>query len=218
LTDLFQEAGEQLRAAGKRMQTSGLFPDASLFRALAVCHYRLSGLRAEVRGLAATLGVPGPPPEQVNGLREIEALLDAVARAEAGRSRSRALGVLEQVLRLRPHDPGDLPALHECQAKARELHRIISASHAHDPPPVVEQLALGEHPFAYLLNLVNPDTALGDDQRTALQRTVSWAFGRPLATSVTQGRVFSPDAPEAEHPADGPPPAPESGAADDSST
>jgi hypothetical protein len=218
LTDLFQKAGEQLRGAGQRMQTSGLFPDASLVRALAVCHGRLSQLRAEVRGLAATLGVPGPPPEQLTGLREIGALLDAVARAQDERLRSRALGVLEQVLRLHPHDPGDHPALAECQAKARELHQIIAACPAHDPPPVVEQLALGEHPFACLLNLVNPDAALGHDQRTALQRTVAWAFGRPLVTSITQARVFLPDAPEAEHPADALPPTPESGAAQDSGT
>ena len=218
LTDMFQEAGDQLRGAGKRMQTNGLFPDANLLRTLAVCHSRLSGLRAEVRGLAATLGVPGPPPEQVHGLREIGALLDAVARAEAGRSRSRALDVLEQVLRLRPHDPGDHPALHECQAKARDLHRIIAASPPHDPPPVVEQLARGEHPFACLLDLVHPDAALGDDRRAALHRTVAWAFGRPLATSLTQAGVFVPDAPEAPHPANGRPSAPESGAPEDSGT
>jgi tetratricopeptide (TPR) repeat protein len=202
LTDMFQEAGEQLRGAGRRMQTNGLFPDASLFRALGVCHYRLSALRAEVRELAESLGVPGPPPEQLAGLREIGALLDAVARAEAGRSRSQALDILEQVLRLRPHDEGDQPALHECQAKARELHRIIAGSPAHHLPPVVEQLARGEHPFACLLKLVNHDESLDDDQRAALHRSVAWAFGRPLTQCIDQARLIGPHAPQAPDPAD----------------
>ena len=215
LSDMFQETGDQLRGAGKRMQTDGVSPDASLFRALALCHSRLSGLRAEVRGLAESLGVPAPPPEQVQDLRGIGLLLDAVARAEAARSRSQSLGVLEQVLRLRTQDPGDHPALEECQANARELHRIIAASPAHDPPPVAEQLARGEHPFACLLDLVNADASLGDDRRTALQRTVGWVFGPTLATRITQARVFLPDAPDAEHPADCLPSASQSWAAED---
>jgi tetratricopeptide (TPR) repeat protein len=218
LTDMFREAGAQLREAGKRMQANGLFPDASLFRALAACHVRLSGLCAEVHGLAESLGVLGPLPEPEHGLRGIGSLLDAVAQAEAGRSCSRALSVLERVLRLRSHDPGDHPALHDCQAKARELHRIVTAGPAHDPPPVVEQLARGEHPFACLLDLVNADTSLGDDRRTALHRTVAWAFGRALATSIAQARVVLPDSPETQHPADGLASAPEGRAAEQSSS
>jgi Flp pilus assembly protein TadD len=211
LTDMFQEAGDQLREAAKRMQTNGVFPDASLFRALAVCHVRLSGLRAEVRGLAESLGVAAPQPEQVNGLRGIGSLLDAVARAEAGRSRSRALDVLEQVLKLRSQDPGDQTALRDCQARARELHRIIAASPAHDPPPVVEQLARGEHPFACLLDLVHAGASLGDDRRAALDRTVAWTFGRLLAASIAEARVVLPDASQPQHPANGPPSATECG-------
>src|SRR5262249_2273700 len=164
-------------------------------------HYRLSALRAEVRELAESLGVPGPPPEQVAGLRELGSLLDAVVRAEAGRSRSQALDILEQVLGLCPHDEGDQPALHECQAKARELHRIIAASPAHHLPPVVELLARGEHPFACLLMLLNHDESLNDAERAALQRSVAWAFGRPLILSVAQARLFWPDASQAPDPA-----------------
>jgi tetratricopeptide (TPR) repeat protein len=217
LTDLFQQTGEQLRRAGKQMQTNGQFLDATLFRALAVCHERLSTLRADVRGLAESLGVPGSPPEQVHGLREIGLLLDAVVAAEAERSRSQSLEILEQVLNLRPHDQNNHPALRECQAKARELRRIIAASPAHDPPPVAEQLARGEHPFACLLNLVNYDESLGDDRRAALNRTVAWAFGRPLATSIAQAHVFSPNAPRARHPADLTPSGPEGGCSEDRS-
>jgi tetratricopeptide (TPR) repeat protein len=199
LTDMFQQAGDQLRETGKRMQTNGVFPDASLFRALAVCHVRLSGLRAEVRGLAESLGVAPLQPDQVEGLRGIASLLDAVARAEAGRSHSRALGVLEQVLKLSSRNPEDQTALRDCQARARELHRIIADCPAHDPPAVAEQLARGEHPFACLLDLVSADSSLSDDQRSRLQRTVTWAFGRPLAASITEMRVVSPDTPRAQH-------------------
>jgi tetratricopeptide (TPR) repeat protein len=192
LFDLFQEVGEQLRTAGGRMQSGGQFPDAGVFRALAVCHYRLSSLSTEVRGLAESLDIPCPPGDQVDGLREIGMLLAAVARAEADRSRSQALAILERVLGLRPRDPEDQPALQRCQDKARELHRIIAASPTSEPPPVVEQLGRGEHPFASLLILVNDRESLADERRADLRRGVAWAFGEPLAEGAAEARLFLP--------------------------
>jgi tetratricopeptide (TPR) repeat protein len=190
LTDLFREAAEQLRAAGRRMQAGGLFPDADLFRTLAVCHDRLSSLSAEVRGRAESLGVPCPPPDQGFGLQEIRSLLAAVGRAESSKMRTEALEVLEGVLRLRPRDRDEPPALQECQARARELHQILSTSPTLESLPVVEQLARGEHPFAGLLTLVNDLGTLDDDRRAALSRAVAFAFGRDLAESVIQERFF----------------------------
>ena len=190
LADLFQEVGGQLRVAGERMQSRGEFPDASVFRALAVCHYRLSSLGTEVRGLAGPLGVPFPPEDQVDDLRAIGTLLAAVARAEAGRSHSQALAILERVLGLRPRDPKDQPALERCQDKARELHRIIAASPTSEPPPVVEQLARGEHPFASLLILVDDRESLDIERRTDHRRGVAWAFGETLAEGAAEARLL----------------------------
>jgi tetratricopeptide (TPR) repeat protein len=203
LAEMFQEAGDRLGEAGERMGAEGVFPDASVFRSLAVCHYRLSMLRAEVRSLAESRGVPSPPPEAVAGLRGIGSLLEAVARAEAEGSRAQALDVLERVLRLRARDDGEVvpTGLHECQAGARELHRIISASPALEPPPVVGQLAAGEHPFASLLTLVERFESLNDDQRSALQQTVSWAYGRRLAEFAGGARLFLSPESEPRQPA-----------------
>jgi tetratricopeptide (TPR) repeat protein len=198
LSDLFHEVGGQLRVAGERMQSGGEFPDAGVFHALAVCHYRLASLGTGVRGRAESLGVPCPPEDQVDGLPEIGRLLDAVARAEAGRSRSQALAILERVLELRPRDAEDQPALERCQDKARELHRIISDSPTSAPPPVVEQLARGEHPFASLLTLVDDRESLGVERRADLRRGVAWAFGGPLAEGAAEARLLMPSAPSGE--------------------
>jgi hypothetical protein len=61
---------------------------------------------------------------------------------------------------------------------------------------VVEQLAREEHPFAGLLILVNDLATLDHDQRANLHRVVAWAFGRTLAESVLQSRVFLPPEPQ----------------------
>ncbi len=191
LTDLFREAGEQLRAAGRQMQVSGRFPDTTVFRTLAVCHARLSSLSAEIRERAESLGVPCPPPDQGLDLQEVRALLVAVVRAESLKSRTRALEILEGVLQWRPRDQGEPSALQECQSRARELHQLISASPMLEPLPAVEQLARGEHPFASLLTLFTDSGTLDDDQRGALYRDVALAFGRTLAESIIQERSFS---------------------------
>jgi tetratricopeptide (TPR) repeat protein len=217
LAELFQEAGERLCEAGRRMGADGVFPDASVFRSLAVCHYRLSSLRAEVRSLAESRGVSCPPHEEAADLRGIDSLLEAVARAEAGGSRSQALEVLERVLRLRARDDGVVvpPGLHECQAGAQELHGIISASPPFEPPPVVGQLAAGEHPFASLMTLVERFESLSHDQQEALQRTVSWAYGRPLAESAVRARLFRSPESEAVQPDSCSPAEPRDGASGD---
>jgi hypothetical protein len=217
LAEMFQEAGERLCETGRRMGADGVFPDASVFRSLAVCHCRLSSLSAEVRSLAESRGVPCPPPEEAAGLRGIVSLLEAVAGADAEGSRSQALGVLERVLRLRARDDdaASPSGLHECQARAQELHDIISVNPPFEPPPVVGQLAAGEHPFASLMTLVEQFESLSHDQREALQRTVSWAYGRPLAESAVRARLFLSPESEAVQPDSCSPAEPRDGASGD---
>jgi hypothetical protein len=198
LAEMFKEAGERLREAGRRMGSDGVFPDADVFRALAVCHVRLSSLSGEVRGLAESLGIPCPPPDMGDSLRDIDSLLEAVAHAVAEDSRARALNVLGRVLRLRTRDQdeADLFALQGCLEKASELHGIISASPAFALPPVVDQLATGEHPFANLLAVVERSESLAHDQWVVFRRTVAWAYGPDLARIAAEARVFlSPETP-----------------------
>jgi tetratricopeptide (TPR) repeat protein len=189
LKSRLHDVGERLRAAGRTMQADGRFPDADLLHALADCHHRLSTLRVEARRRAESAGVPSPPPERLEGLREIGALLDAVARAETSASRSAAVGVLDRVLGLRTRDGADHPGLLACQAKARELRGIITDSSAAEVLPVVDQLASGDHPFASLVALVEDAAAESRRGRAAPRRAVAWAFGRPLAAIAARGRL-----------------------------
>jgi tetratricopeptide (TPR) repeat protein len=189
LTALFREVGRQVRVAGRQMQTAGRFPDASVFRALAACHSRLAVLCTEVGRLAAASGISDPPGAPAVGLRELGTQLAAVTRAEADRARAQALSVLERVLGLQTREPDDRVALEQAQARARELHQILAASPASEAPPVVEQLARGEHPFACLLALV-ADAEADDARRADLRRSVGWAFGPSLAECAAQAQLF----------------------------
>jgi tetratricopeptide (TPR) repeat protein len=195
LNVLFREVSREVRAAGRRMQTAGQFPDASVFQSLAACHSRLAVLETEVGRLAAASGISDPPSEPAEGLQALGTRLAAVRRAEADRARAEALSLLERVLRLQARDASDQAALEQCQVRARELHQIIAASPASEAPPVVEQLARGEHPFACLLALVE-DVSADDGRRADLRRGVGWAFGSSLAESADRARLFlTPEAP-----------------------
>src|SRR5262249_32906023 len=123
------------------------------------------------------------------------------------RARTEALSILERVLGLQTQDADDRVALEQCQVRARELHQIIFASPASEAPPVVEQLARGEHPFACLLSLID-DGNTDEGRRADLRRGVSWAFGPALAESAARARLFP--APETSAP-----PATEDGQRDD---
>jgi hypothetical protein len=189
LNVLFREVGREVRAAGRRMQTAGRFPDASVFRSLAACHSRLAVLGTEVGRLAAASGISDPPSEPAEGLQERGTRLAAVRRAEADTARAQALSILERVLGLQARDADDRAALEQCQVRARELHEIISASPASEAPPVVEQLTRGEHPFACLLALVE-DVNTDDGRRHDFRRGVGWAFSPSLAESAERARLF----------------------------
>jgi tetratricopeptide (TPR) repeat protein len=186
---LFQEVGREVRAAGRRMQTTGRFPDANVFRSLAACHSRLAELGTEVGRLAAASGISEPSSEWAEDLQELGARLAAVTHVEADKKRAQALSILERILTLQTRDADDRVALEQCQVRAQELHQIISESLASEAPPVVEQLARGEHPFACLLALVD-DVEADDGQRADLRRAVGWAFGPSLAESAARARFF----------------------------
>jgi len=189
LSDLFKDVGERLRVAGEAMRSDGRFPDAEVLRALAVCHYRLSALATDVRTLAKSMGVPTPAGDQVDSLRDVETLLNAMNDVGAEKSRDQAVAMLKQVLQLQSRDPDDQSVLASCQDRARELQRIINASPTFEPPPVVEQLVQGDHPFACLLTLVADGQSADDERRASLRRSVAWAFGKPLAESAVEGRL-----------------------------
>jgi hypothetical protein len=163
------------------MQTSGDFPDTSIFRSLAVCHCRLATLTTAVRRLDAAVGNSLPPDAPIDGLQELGSQLAAVAGAKAEGARMQALAILEGVLGLDVHDAADRPNLNRCQASALELHGIISSSQASVGLPVVEQLARGEHPFACLLALVDDPDTEDNARRADLRRSTAWAFGPTLA-------------------------------------
>jgi len=83
--------------------------------------------------------------------------------------------------------PKPADRLAECQAAARSLHEDIAASPGSESDVIgwAERL----RPFAALLEMLEGKGAVDDERFTQLADSVADAFGRPLATAATRGRL-----------------------------
>jgi len=145
---------------------------------------------------AASIEVVLPKPaDTLVALRDLVPVVDAMAatltnaeshrRHEAGRAA--AVHVIDRVQAIVHHDDPAFAPLAECQAAARALHEEIVAS------PGSERDVLGWaerlQPFAALLEMLEAEGAVDDESFTQLADSVAAAFGRPLATAATRGRL-----------------------------
>src|SRR5262249_28203935 len=198
LTTSFSQLGVQLSQAAGALQELGLPPSASLLGDLAASRRDFTDLCANVLALAEGLAVaPLPPPVELASLVDLRPLLQRVVEAEQKRAaveslHQHALLALDRVLAITRRDGSDFPPLLECQGRARELHSAISEASWPQAHPAAGSLAMGEHPFAQLLLLVEGQEELDDDQWALLQDVVEQTFGKSLSIAASRGRLSVP--------------------------
>lgn len=211
LADAFGDLGRSMLSASRRLRNPGELPSPSLVEGVDGLRAAFDGLRVRTCRLAAGLGVEVPAEGDLSSLKALAGLLDEVSGAEQQRAErltvtGRAVALLDRVLRLEhTHEP-DFGPLVACQDRARALRELIASGTSEAVTAEAAGLAESDHPFAYLVALVEGVEAISDGLWESLFDAVGNAFGRPLSASVARARIVERDAPEpaeAEAPAGG---------------
>jgi ABC-type transporter Mla subunit MlaD len=192
----FTDVGVRAARAAADATTLGAPPSEELINALAAAAHDFYALRDDILEVAATLEVVLPnPADAIGSLRDLTPVLDAVSAASAAAERRRrldaaraaALAVIDRVQTVAHRDAAAFPPLAECQARARTLRDTIATADGGDSD--VSAWAQELRPFADLLEMLEGQGTVDDERWTELADGVSAAFGRPLATAATRGRL-----------------------------
>jgi len=192
----FAEVGTRAASAAADVRSGGAPPSEELLAQLSAAAQEFQALRDDVLETAARVEVVLPrPADTLVALRDLVPVVDAMAatlasaerhrRHEAGRAA--ALHVIDRIQAIVHHDEPAFAPLADCQAAARSLHEDIAASPGSDSDVLgwAERL----RPFAALLEMLEGEGAVDDERFTELADSVADAFGRPLATAATRGRL-----------------------------
>jgi len=192
----FAEVGTRAASAAADVAGGGAPPSEELLAQLTAAAQEFYALRDDVLETAASFEVILPKPaDTVVSLRDLVPVVDALAAALANAERHRrheagraaALHVIDRVQAVAHRDDPAFAPLAECQATARALHAEIAGSTASESDVIgwAERL----RPFADLLEMLEGQGAMDDERFSQLADNVGAAFGRPLATAVTRGRL-----------------------------
>jgi hypothetical protein len=209
LSGRFADLGAKLAEAAREMQDGGAPPAEALVEALAAARAEFVELLAEIVAAAESLGVAVP--DHVESAKSLEPVLAAmVAATDARRRRAafdeirgRILAIYDRIAGI--HHEGDetfapLVALQNSAKEAKAAALALTEATTDQARALME--AAG--PFADLLTMLESTDALDDEKFSALEESVSTAFGRPIAVAVGRGRLLlpgqTPRAPEPESP------------------
>ncbi|MGE3822375.1 MAG: hypothetical protein AB7I30_23420, partial [Isosphaeraceae bacterium] len=201
LSDRFSELGERLLAAARQLHSPGLPPSDELLDGLASCRQEFLDLRDRSFGLAGSIPIACPLPEEVESLEDLNGLLERVSEAESRQSkleehRRDSLLVIDRFLLISHASTPDFAPLAECHEKARALRRAIGDSDWSSLPEEVESLASGEHPYACLVGLISDRDELDDEEWARLHETVGQHLGKSLAAAAARAKLVMRAAPE----------------------
>ena len=133
--------------------------------------------------------------ESTASISELRAALVSIREVEGKRraqddTRAAALRILEKVQALAHGERRDFEQLKDCQARARDLHLILTEGSSIEIDSDARLLAEGSHPFAQLVLLVERGHELSDDEWQQANDTVSKEMGKALAIAVARNKLF----------------------------
>jgi len=192
----FASLAAALGQAARELQVSGTLPPESLPEVLASARREFVDMRAGVIEAARALSVGAPTAGEIDSLKKLEPVVQAVVaaiaaeekRQAATETRKRALTVLDRVLAVSHADDPRFAALAQCQAQAKDLRQTVNdpkTLETLNPASIIE----GTTPFAALLTLIDSRDEIDDDRFATLEDTVKQAFGRPMAVAATRGKL-----------------------------
>lgn len=206
VTRTFEQLSQRLTDVAEQVRTSGILPSDSLIDEIATSRRSFMELRDRALELVGLLAGSSPkPPDEIESMKDLEALLQLVAeaqrkKAQEEKARVRALTVLDRILSLVHRDQPEFHPLVEAQSKAKALRDALRAHHGPEAHPDIMPLAQGRHPLAELLTLVEGYEDLDDDLWLLLKHAVAENFGKSLAMSAARGKLCpSPTRLSTEH-------------------
>ncbi len=195
LKQSFTELDVQLVEQAREMRENGIPPKAELATGIETLRQNFDELRLRTSDLAHSLA-SAPATEQLSSLKEIERLAWEISQhLTKQQSRQRAEHALRRVIDLRHSRRADHQPLQACRTYAQQMLDILDASEA-VLPDEAQNLAKGEHAFAYLLQIVDCRDELDEDQLAQWQDAVTNhldGFGQWLWNSALLGRLISPE-------------------------
>src|SRR4030095_16442133 len=138
------------------------------------------------------LSINAPGMGEIDRLKALKLVIDAVAQGVAGHEekeallerRNKGLTVLDRILAISHVDGPNFTALVQCQAKAREIRQAAQDPRAFDSenaPAFLESTPS----FAALLTMIENRDNLDDDKFAALEDAVTQSFGKTLLGGAT---------------------------------
>ena len=209
LTGRFADLGAKLAEAAREMQDGGAPPAEALVEALAAARAEFVELLAEIVAAAESLGVAVP--DHVESAKSLEPVLAAmVAATDARRRRAafdeirgRILTIYDRITGVRHEGNETFAPLVALQTSAKEA-KATALALTEATTDQARALMEAAGPFADLLTMLESTEALDDEKFSALEESVSTAFGRPIAVAIGRGRLLlpghAPRTPEPESP------------------
>src|SRR2546429_1281339 len=197
LTGRFADLGAKLAEAAREMQDGGAPPAEALVEALAAARAEFVELLAEIVAAAESLGVAVP--DHVESAKSLEPVLAAmVAATDARRRRAafdeirgRILTIYDRITGVRHEGDETFAPLVALQTSAKEA-KAAALALTEATTDQARALMEAAGPFADLLTMLESTEALDDEKFSALEESVSTAFGRPIAVAIGRGRLLLP--------------------------
>lgn len=193
--------GDRLLDAAHILQEQGTPLDVDLIQQLDRYRQDFTNLRSQALQLAESSPI-SPVESQINSLTDLKNFLQQLHPASESAHRETAVRVLDRVLQVTHRDTPNQPQLLACKDKAKQLKERILAAET-EASSEAQEIADGEHPFAYMLELLEKGDTLDDDRWAQMQDKVATAFGQPLAVALSRGKlelVPGSSEPEADQP------------------
>ena len=185
-----------LTQAAQQLQGVGTIPSEAVVDEISKVRADFLDVRHRVLETARSLSITAPATAEIDSLRTLEPLLDAIVqaiaaeekRAALAEARSRVMAVLDRILTISHSDGPNFAALVQCLVKAKEIRQAAQDPKAFDSeqaPAFLDNIPA----FAALLSIIEGRDALDDDKFAVLDETVTTAFGRTLAVAAARGKL-----------------------------
>ena len=185
-----------LTQAAQQLQGVGTIPSEAVVDEISKVRADFLDVRHRVLETARSLSITAPATVEIDSLRTLEPLLDAIVqaiaaeekRAALAEARSRVMAVLDRILTISHSDGPNFAALVQCLVKAKEIRQAAQDPKAFDSeqaPAFLDNIPA----FAALLSIIEGRDALDDDKFAVLDETVTTAFGRTLAVAAARGKL-----------------------------